>query len=384
MSTRLSLVVDTSKYFTTGDAIKGTAVLELSKSTDVTKLEVAICGVSNTNLTEIVEQGQRIKNEEHESYEVLNDVVVLFPSSDMAAHGFTMGAGRHEFKFESVLPTYAVPQGDIGTRTRKAVRLPPSMSDLHEDTMVQYYVQVSLYKPGRFSYPTTAKQHFVFLPADLDEPENGSDYGQVRTNGSVVLPGMSATGLWRRLNQWGRGRHKSCTDAFFELSSDTAIVPGVKFVPSITIVFPNIETTIVIESVLVDLVAITDAKALHIRREFERRIPLIKEKKLKLRYSSTNGHHQSLQLASGTTSIVPDEVGPTFETPNIHRRYELVAKIKYSHIPGSLAVHRAVMKLPVVVKSGISLPDYETGEVHMCQRKFEQDSLYYTLNTSEP
>lgn len=376
-------MVDTSHYFTTGDAIKGKVLLELTKSTDVTKLEVAICGVSTTNLTETVEQGQRITNEEHESYDVLNDVEILFPSSDMAAHGFTMGVGRHEFDFAFVIPTYAVPQGDIGTRTRKAVVLPPSMSDLHGNTMVQYFVQASLHKPSRFSYPTSTKQFFVFLPADPDETENTPDHAVVRTNGSVVLPGMSATGLWRRLNQWGRGRHKTCTDAFFELGSSTAIIPGVKFVPSITIVFANIETTIVIESVIVDVVAITDAKALHIHREFERRIPLIKEKKLKLRYSSANGRRQSLELPAGTTSIVPDEVGPSFETPNIHRRYELVAKIKYSHIPGSLAVHRAVMKLPIVVKSGISLPDYETGEVRMCERVFEQDPLYYTLNRSE-
>lgn len=383
MSSRVSLIVDVAKYYTTGDKIKGKVVLDLSRSTDVTKLEVAICGTSATHLTEIVELHQRIFNEEEERFDVLKDVLVVFPSADMADHGFTIGAGRHEFDFEAVFPTYAVPQGSIGTRTRKALVLPPSMSDLTTNAMVQYYVEASLYPSSRFKHPTRTRECFVFLPADPAEVSTAAGYDVARTNGSVVLPGMSATGLWRRLNQWGRGREKTCTDAFFELSSDTIITPGVKFVPSITILFPKIDTTIVIESVMVDVVAVTNVKALHIHRDFEGRIPLIKETKLKLRYSSANGRQQHLQLKSGNTLIVPDETGPTFETPNIIRNYFLVAKIKYSHVPGSLAVHRAVMKLPIHVRSGISMPDYETGEVHVTQRKFEQNSLYYSMNLSE-
>lgn len=365
------------EWYTSGDKFSGTVVLDASRSSGVSSVVVSLYGITYTHLEQDFltnTGGAECQASETEFSTVLDEMQQVFPTQALQSGSvsYTLSQGKHEFPFSFTLPLYAVPQGDIGSKARQALVLPPSVSDEGDTVLVQYFVKVKCKREGLFS-SLSETQYFAFLPCDqFSSQEQELEMASSVSSRGVVSSNQNFWGLFG-----GKGREKPCYLHQFVLYCKPVFTPNIKNHVDVELKFLR-DQPIVVTQIKVSLQVCTTAKAKNLNKTLERNETLYKNKQ-PIFLDDTSGQASVLS----TDVEVSGKIVPDFYTSQMHRYHFLLVQIEYKHQRASSSAskdvkHSATLKLPVVVRSGITMPDWETKEVTYTPRTFPQHSIYYT------
>lgn len=372
MSIRLE-VEDVKSWYSSNDTIRGRVHLDLRTSIELTGISVSLVGMCQVALTRIDDVGQKFLDHAEETVLFLKMRQQVFPppGQDMAPK-YALRAGAHVWPFEFEFP-WLVPGTDY--------KLPPSISDLDPDVaLIRYFLkaETDCSPLTTLKFPSIGSACFpiVLLSSDdQKELESVPTYGVFQAQQSRVQSSSRTVGglISRLVSTLAHDRSALCSNiAIFEISSELLLTPGLKFNLNINAKALKSDERICIYAVRVELVSRSYIRVKNLEQTKDDAVVLLDCSNLKLRTGDLLA-----QLKTSSLKI-PDKVAPSFESRNLKRAYRLDVKIKWSHRPSSILVHKAQAGRLVWVRSGMyASPSYDTGEIVRPNREFPQAKWYY-------
>ncbi|GMM49624.1 hypothetical protein DASB73_005820 [Starmerella bacillaris] len=366
-------ISDERPWYTNNDVVSGNVVLELKSSVEITKIVVSLVGVCKVSLSRVDDVGQKFLDHVEENLTFLNYSTQVFPPPGQdSGSKYALRAGTHSWPFEFEFPFEAPNTNAI---------LPPSLSDIDPDkAYIRYYLKAEMDK----SSMAAIKNPFLndiftaitFLPSDDQQVLDAvPTYGVFQAQTSRVQSNTKTVGglFSRFLSSVAHDRSPTCNNiAAFEVSSELLFTPGLEFTIAVNALDLLNDENICVYSLRIELVSRTYLRAKNLEETKDDIIVLFDRSNLKLRAGDL------LSQLDNPSIKVPENVPPSFESPNIRRVYRLDIRLKWGHRPSSQQVHKAQTGRIAWVRSGMfGSPSYETGEVIRTERSYPQAKWYY-------
>ncbi|KAL8671265.1 MAG: hypothetical protein Q9168_004234 [Polycauliona sp. 1 TL-2023] len=403
MSIRIQLQ-DPRSLYTNLDFIRGKAILSLTRTEDITAVNVKLEGESKSRLEGDPPDpygfgGLRRRREElvteTEVHKVLYKAVTVFPATNpqLAKRdgAYTFPPGQHEFPFDFKFPfnntcvdyqPAVVSIGSLqmqapGNRDRHIKKtLPPTLHAFQDQAIIRYYIKATVVRPAFYKENFRTEHLFSFLPIEPPRPApNRLESYARRQHQFAPAPEPSATAkspirppsIFRKGSQLPVGSNVSPTPSTAPLQvgidarlPDPAIITCNDTLPLRIIItkLNDSPASVYLQLLQIELVANTVVRAHHLTRENLTSTVLTSKSNMRVRLSEID---KVMEIDKGWWKDIPlpNTVAPSFETCNISRTYFVLVKVGLTHGLGDqsfpeLTVH--TLKMPVSVYSGIRPP----------------------------
>jgi len=373
VSLNISLDGQRGDWYTNHDRVKGTVSVGVTSSTEVTRIKVALIGISMTHVNRVYDVGQKFLDQVEERSVVLSMTNQLFPPPDKQfGSSYCLKPDTYSWPFDFEIPMKT-------TGLQKTI-LPPSLSDVPKDVAyIRYYLNavvdysVPVLRIGNNSMSAESSIPLVFLPTDPEDIETVSTYGVLHTSKSALIPKSKLGGLISKLRTtFAHDMASTCTNAKFTVRMELLLTPASKFSWFLE-ALPAAGQEMRVLGVKVVLKSYTHVRAKNLDETVENALVLLERRDLALAPGDVTAQMGSPVL------IVPSVVPPTFRGPNVQREYRIEVRVYWSHTSSNL-MHKAVARKRVWIRSGMqALPNYETGESVRPNRDYPQHKWYYKI-----
>ncbi|KAL9034967.1 MAG: hypothetical protein Q9180_005114 [Flavoplaca navasiana] len=406
MSIRIQ-IQDARSLYTNLDFIRGKAILSLTRTEDITAINVKLEGESKSRLEGETPDpygfgGIRRRREdfviETEVHKLLYKAVTVFPATNPQTAKrdgvYTFQPGQHEFPFDFKFPfnntciDYQPAVVNIGglqmqapaNRNRHVRKtLPPTLHAFQDQAIIRYYIKATVVRPAFYKENYRTEHVFPFLPIEPPRPVPNRLESYARRQhqfAPVVQPStptkssIKPPSIFRKGPQAAVGSNSSpsSTTAPLQVCSicidarlpDPAIITCNEPLPLRIIItkLNDSPATIYLQMLQIELVANTVVRAHHLSRENLTSTVLISKSNMRVRLSEID---KVMEIDKGwwKDTPLPNTVAPSFDTCNISRTYFVIVKVGLTHGLGDqtfpeLTVH--ALKMPVSVYSGIRPP----------------------------
>ncbi|KAL9000967.1 MAG: hypothetical protein Q9169_000451 [Polycauliona sp. 2 TL-2023] len=394
MSIRIQLQ-DAQSLYTNLDFIRGKAILSLTKTKDITAVNVKLEGESKSRLDGEppdpfglggIGAMRRRRGEtvtETEVHKLLYKAATVFPATNMTSPATTnvckFPPGQHEFPFSFKFPfnntcsdyqPTVVSIGGLqmqapGNRDRHVKRaLPPTLHAFQDQAIIRYYIKA------------TVEYLFPFFPIEPPRPNPSKlesyarrqhQFAPVPEPSAIAKSPIKPPSIFRKGSQLQAGSNASpapttaplqvCIDARLP---DPAIITCNDTLPLRIIITKLNESpaSVYLQLLQIELVANTVVRAHHLVRENLTSTVLMSKSNMGMRLSESD---KVMEIDKGWWKdiFLPNTVAPSFDTCNISRTYHVLVKVGLTHGLGEqifpeLTVH--TLKMNVSVYSGIRPP----------------------------